>query len=118
MFGRKTLAADLDALIKKITKTGRDAQILLHRVFDNANRQELEMAQKLKDDINARPVIYTDADFILARNPRNAIGKLMANHKNSLPQQFVAQRKLVTDVHLDGVIRGTEKEYRMPVNYK
>ena len=110
MFRKKTLLDDLNKHIKQVTKTGAQAEILNHLLFDLRNRQTLQLALKLKDDIHNSPVIYSDADFLLARNPRNIIGKMMTKHNDSLPAQFTQQRSNVTDEHLDGVLGGTEKE--------
>lgn len=110
MFRKKTLLENLDSLIKKITKTGREAQIINHIIFDSRNRQTLQVAVKLRDDINGKPVTYGDSDFLLASSSKNSIGKLLAKHKDKLPKQFAEQRSKVTDEHLDGVLHGTEQE--------
>lgn len=73
---------------------------------------DLSLALKLRDDIDGKDVIYTDADFLRCGNTHhtNKIGRMLAKHKGSLPPKYIAQRATVTDTHLEDVINDAEQE--------
>lgn len=106
---KRTLLQDLEILLEK-NKKGMENMNLMHRLFISRYDIHKVTAQKLIDDINGKPVSYSDRDFLTARSKKSPIHKLIVKHKNKLPQQFVQQRRMVTFEHLDAVIDGRERE--------
>lgn len=106
---KRTLLQDLEILLKK-NSMRMDNMNLMHRLFISRYDIHKVTAQKLMDDINGKAVSYSDRDFLTARSKKSPIYKLIVKHKNTLPHQFVEQRRMVANEHLDAVLEGRERE--------
>lgn len=106
---KRTLLQDLEIFLGNERKK-METLNLTHRLFLSRYDIHKAAAQKLIDDLNGKPVTYSDRDFLTARAKKSPIHKLIVKHKNKLPPQFVQQRRMAANEHLDAVLEGRERE--------